>query len=87
VKAEDLFVPEILQRRVPGPQLPPAGTLIVPGYVVTKHFQIWVQPETQPELLGRSGVATVEYRLGATQPEFRILAVTKGHFVRVTINR
>ena len=86
MKAEDFFVPEILQRRVPVPQLPRAGTLLVPGYVVTRHFQIWVQPETKPELLGRSGVAKVEYRLGATHPEIRVLSVTKGHFVRMTIN-
>ena len=86
VKADDRFVPEILSRRVAAPQLPRAGTLIVPGYVVTRHFQIWVQPEAQPELLGQSGVAKVEYRLGTAGPEFRVLSVSKGHFVRVTIN-
>jgi len=86
-KAEDIFVPEILQRRVSAPQLPRTGTLIVPGYVVTRHFQVWVQPETKPELLGRSGVAKVEYRLGASHPEFRIISVSKGHFVRVVINQ
>jgi len=85
VNAENLFVPEILKRRVPAPQLPSAGTLIVPGYVVTRHFQIWVQPEKQPALLGRSGVAKVEYRLGAGRPEFRVLSVSRGHFVRLTV--
>ena len=87
VQADDVFVPEILKRRVAEPELPCAGTLIVPGYVVTRHFQIWVQPEAKPALLGRSGVAKVEYRLSATGPEFRVLSVSKGHFVRVTINR
>jgi len=87
IKADDRFVPEMLKGRVAAPQLPRAGTLIVPGYVVTRHFQIWVQPEAQPELLGQSGVAKVEYRLGAAGPEFRVLSVSKGHFVRVTINQ
>jgi len=87
IKADDRFVPEMLKGRVGEPQLPRAGTLIVPGYVVTRHFQIWVQPETKPELLGQSGVAKVEYRLGTAGPEFRVLSVSKGHFVRVIINQ
>ena len=86
VKADDIFVPEILKRQVAAPQLPRTGILIVPGYVVTQHFQIWLQPETKPELLGQSGVAKVEYRLGAAGQEFRVLSVSNRHLVRITIN-
>ena len=86
IQADRLFVPEILQQRVPKPKLPPTGTLIVPGYVVTRQFQVWVAPEQHPELAGRSGVAKVEYRLGATRSEFRVLAVSPGHVVRIVAN-
>ena len=86
VKAEDLFVAEILKRRVAEPQLPHTGTLIVPGYVVTRHFQIWVQPKGQPALCGRSGVAKIAYRLDASRVEFRILEVSAGHEVRIVVH-
>ena len=84
-KAEDIFVPEILRRKVPEPSLPRTGTLIVPGYVVTRHFQIWVQPDKKPALFGRSGVAKVEYRLGAPHHEFRVLSVSRGHTARIVV--
>ena len=84
-RAEEIFVPEILQRRIPEPKLPATGTLIVPGYVVTRQFQIWVQPQTQPELFGRSGVAKIEYRLGTSNTEFRVLEVSRGHSVRIVV--
>ena len=85
IKADDIFVPAMLKGRVAEPQLPRAGTLVVPGYVVTRQFQIWVQPEAQPELLGQSGVAKVEYRLDGPHPEFRVRAVSRGHLVRIVL--
>ena len=87
IEAEEWFVPEILKRRVPEPRLPRAGTLVVPGYVVTKHFQVWLQPAGNPELSGRSGVAVIEYRLGQPQPEFRVHSVSRGHLVRILVPR
>ena len=87
VKAEDVIVPEILRRRVPEPQLPRTGTLIVPGYVVTRYFQVWVHSVGQPERVGQSGVARIEYRLDAHRSEIRVLAVSRGHAVRIVMNR
>ena len=83
IKSEKIFVPEILKRRVPEPKLPRTGRLVVPGYVVTKHFQIWMQPVNKPELLGRSGVAEVEYSLDGAHRQFIVRSVTKGHEVRI----
>lgn len=84
-KAEDIFVPEILRGKVSEPRLPCRGKLLVPGYVVTKHFQVWVQPRNSPTLLGRSGVAEIEYDLGAPHREFRLHSVTKEHEVRILV--
>ncbi len=83
IESEALFVPEILQRRVPEPSLPPFGKLIVPGYVVTRHFEIWVESTVPQALSGPSGVAEVLYRLDGTRAEFTVLAVTRGHRVRI----
>ena len=83
IEAEDIFVPEILQRRVPEPRLPPTGKLVVPGYLVTRQFAIWVQPAGQPKPGGPSGVAEVLYHLDGTRTEFTVLSVTAGHRVRI----
>ncbi|MDD5704967.1 MAG: alpha/beta hydrolase [Kiritimatiellae bacterium] len=83
IEAEDIFVPEILQRRVPKPILPPSGTLVVPGYLVTRHFAIWVHPAGQPERAGQSGVAEVLYRHDGSRTEFTVLSVTGGHQVKI----
>ncbi len=83
IKAEDIFVPEILQRRVPEPRLPRAGKLVVPGYVVTRQFQIWVQPSGRRELLGQSGVAEVNYKLDGVSAEFQIQSITQNHEARI----
>lgn len=83
IQAEQYFVPDILRGRIREPKLPREGTLIVPGYVVTKHFQIFVQPRGKPEMFGRSGLAEVAYRLGPSHHDFVIRSVTKGHEVRI----
>jgi pimeloyl-ACP methyl ester carboxylesterase len=81
IEAEKIFVPEILEHRGPAPELPPAGTLVVPGYVVTRHFEIWVRAAGRPDAV--SGVARVRYRLAGPRPEFTVLSVTPGHRVRI----
>lgn len=83
IKAEDIFVPEILRRRVPEPTLPPTGVLVAPGYLVTRRFAIWVQPAIPSGLPGSSGVAEVQYRLDGKRAEFTVLSVTPGHRVKI----
>lgn len=83
IEAEKIFVPKILKRRVPEPELPASGSLVVPGYVVTRHFELWVQPIGRPTRAGPSGVATVQYRLDGTRAEFVVLSVTRGYRVRI----
>lgn len=83
IEAEKILVPEILRRCVPEPKLPASGTLVVPGYVVTRHFELWVEPVGRPTLAGPSGVAKVQYRLDGARAEFTVLSVTRGHRVKI----
>ncbi|MEO6053013.1 MAG: alpha/beta fold hydrolase [Chthoniobacterales bacterium] len=46
--------------------LPPQGTLVVCGYVVTRHFQIFIED-------GSQGIATIAYDLTGEKPEVGIL--------------
>lgn len=85
IEAENIFVPEILKRRVPEPRLPPTGRLVVPGYLVTRRFAIWVQAAVPPRRAGPSGVAEVSYRLDGKRAEFTVLSVTRGHQVKIVL--
>ena len=55
IAAEDIFIPRILERNV-SLSLPTTGRLVVPGYLVTKHFSFWIGD-------GRQNAATIEYDL------------------------
>ncbi len=85
IEAEDIFVPEILKRHVPEPRLAPTGGLVVPGYLVTRRFTIWVQPTVPRRLAGPSGVAKVLYRLDGEHAEFTVLSVSRGHQVKIVL--
>lgn len=45
--AADEVVAEILAGKYPQPALPSSGTLVVPGYLVTQHFSIWLGDGTR----------------------------------------
>lgn len=60
-KAEDALVPEML-KPVPDLSLPPKGTLTVCGYLVCRHFQVFVED-------GQQGVVKINYDLTGKVPQ------------------
>lgn len=53
-KADEVFLPSVLRSTGTGLELPKRGRLVVPGYVVTKRFSVWVED-------GTKGAVTVDY--------------------------
>ena len=53
-KADPIFLPSVVRSAERGLDLPKRGRLVVPGYVVTKRFSVWVEDGTR-------GAVTVEY--------------------------
>ena len=64
--ADDLFLPDVLAPKAGSPRLPACGRLVVPGYLVTRHFQVWIGD-------GQRGQVTVEYDLTGVTPEVRVV--------------
>lgn len=83
IAAEERFLPEMLRGSIPPPELPHAGRLVVPGYLVTRRFALWLSPAKHPELLGQSGTAEVDYTLDVTGARFQVRALTPGHHLRI----
>jgi len=76
--ADDIFLADILRPLEHGEGLPPRGRLFVPGYVVTRHFQVWVED-------GRVGSAVVEYDLSGNAPAVRVVENPRGYSVAVRL--
>jgi len=76
IEAEKEFVPRILSGAVPEPRLPKKGRLAVPGFVITRHFQLWVGN-------GKHGVADVEYDVSGAKPAVKVISYTPGQRVRI----
>lgn len=74
--ADDLFLPDVLAPKTASPGLPPRGRLVVPGYLVTRHFQVWIAD-------GQRGRAHIEYDLSGPEPDVRVTANPGGFTVRV----
>lgn len=53
-KADAVFLPSVTRMVEGGLELPKRGRLVVPGYLVTRRFSVWVEDGTR-------GVVTVEY--------------------------
>ena len=75
-KADDLFLPDVLTAKNDSPKLPATGRLVVPGYVVTRRFQVWVED-------GQRGQVTVEYDCRGKQPVVRVVENPRSFKVRI----
>ncbi len=75
-KADDLFLPDMLAADATAPRLPPSGRLIVPGYLVTRRFQVWIEN-------GQKGQVTVEYDFRRDRPTVRVVTNEKNYRVRI----
>jgi len=75
-KADDLYLPDVLASDAKSPEVVPKGRLIVPGYLVTKHFQIWIED-------GTKGQVAVEYEIKNGRAEVRVVENPKKYKVRI----
>jgi pimeloyl-ACP methyl ester carboxylesterase len=73
--ADSRFLPDVL-RAGPSLRLPERGRLVVPGYVVTRRFQVWLGD-------GQQGRAVVDYRLAGEKIELTVVENPAGHPIRL----
>jgi hypothetical protein len=73
--AQAIYLPDVMR---PGRarRLPLKGRLVVPGYVVTRHFQVWVED-------GFRGQVTVEYDCTGKQPLIHVVDNPGRYRVRI----
>lgn len=74
--ADDLFLPDVLAPKATSPALPLAGRLVVPGYLVTRHYQVWIED-------GQRGRVVIEYDLTGPSPSVRVTDNPRGLTVRI----
>jgi hypothetical protein len=74
--ADELYLPDMLAPRSASPRLPARGRLVVPGYLVTRRFQVWVGD-------GQRGRVEVKYDLDRSPPELRVVDNPGGYSVRL----
>jgi len=74
--ADSLFLPDVLAEKSSSPRLAPRGRLVVPGYLVTRRFQVWIED-------GRQGQAVVEYDLRGRKPALRVVENPGNHKIRL----
>ncbi len=74
--ADDLFLPDVLATPTRVAALPEQGRLVVPGFVVTRTFSVWIGD-------GQRGRVTVEYDRRGAMPGVRVVANPRGYAVRV----
>jgi len=75
-KADDLFLPAVMTPGAHKLRMPAKGKLVVPGYVVTRDFQVWVEDGTR-------GSVVVEYETGLGGPKVNVVSNPKKYKVRV----
>ena len=75
-KADALFMPDVFDRNGVSPRLPKSGKLIVPGYLVTRSFQVFVEDGTR-------GQVTIEYDLTGEKPAVKVVENAKNWRVRI----
>lgn len=75
-RADDLYLPDVLAEQKASPRLPITGRLVVPGYLVTRRFQVWVED-------GQRGQVTIEYDLRVDRPQVRVVENPGKHKVRI----
>jgi dienelactone hydrolase len=76
LKEDSLFLSEIRTPKASGPKLTPKGKLIVPGFLVTRKFAVWVED-------GQRGVVTIEYDISGAKPIVKVIDNPKKFNVRI----
>jgi pimeloyl-ACP methyl ester carboxylesterase len=76
--ADDLYLGDVFPSKARSPRLPPRGQLVVPGYLVTRQFQVWIED-------GQRGQVTVDYDLTGSAPAVRVVDNAQGYNVRILL--
>ena len=76
--ADDLYLGDVFSPETRSPRLPPRGRLVVPGYLVTRQFQVWIED-------GQRGQVTVEYDLTGAAPAVCVVDDPRGYDVRILL--
>lgn len=78
--ADALFLPDVLAPKPKAPALPPTGRLVVPGFLVTRHFAVWIGDAKKGDVKGQ---VTVEYDVRGAQPVVKVIENAKQYAVTI----
>jgi pimeloyl-ACP methyl ester carboxylesterase len=76
--ADAIFLRDVLAPGAQPPRLAPQGQFTVNGYLVTRHFAVWIED-------GQRGQVTVSYDLNAAQPVVKVLHNPKNLDVKIKL--
>jgi pimeloyl-ACP methyl ester carboxylesterase len=68
--ADEIFLKDVLVPDAAPPKLPRTGKLVVNGYLVTRHFSVWIGDSRKGPVKGR---VTVEYDLTGARPVVKVV--------------
>lgn len=74
--ADSRFLPDVTAALTTAPRLPARGRLVVPGYLVTRRFQVWIGD-------GQQGRVTVEYHQAGEKLDLQVVENPANHPVRL----
>ncbi|MCZ7647037.1 MAG: prolyl oligopeptidase family serine peptidase [Planctomycetota bacterium] len=77
--ADALFLPDVLAPKPASPALPPSGRLVVPGFLVTRAFAVWIGDAKKGDVRGQ---VTIEYDL-RKQPMVKVVENAKNYPVGI----
>jgi len=75
--ADAMFLRDMLAPVNASPRLPPRGTLVINGYLVTRHFSVWMGD-------GQKGSIKVAYDISDASPVVTVIENPKNYDVRIT---
>jgi hypothetical protein len=76
--AERWYRDRLLAGDIPEPELPPMGTLVVPGFLVTRAFEVWPGD-------GQEATAVVDYALSAATARFELFVTSSDTSVPIDL--
>jgi dienelactone hydrolase len=75
-EADALFLPDIQAPLTSSPRLPKKGTLVVNGYLITRHFSVWIGD-------GQKGSVKISYDVSNAQPVVKVIENPKNFTVKI----
>jgi pimeloyl-ACP methyl ester carboxylesterase len=81
--ADSRFLPDVLAAKPVAARLPLRGRLVVPGYLVTRRFAVWIG---DPSSVAVQGQVIVEYDLTGKLPRVQVIENHAKQPVRIVLN-